>query len=72
MRYCFYLLIVTFLAGCTAAGPFVTGISSDGKNGLLVDKCSVHMNAATGAISNKSCVQSKIILKSEDSKSKKG
>jgi type IV secretion system protein VirB7 len=40
------------LSGCTSAGPFVTGISSDGHGNLIVEKSNVKMNAFMGTVSN--------------------
>ena len=47
MKKIFTAVLVSLLAACTNAGPFVTGISSDGNNGLTIEKCQVHMNAFT-------------------------
>jgi hypothetical protein len=51
------------LGGCTTAGPFVTNISSNGSDGLNIEKCSVQMNGFTGAISNKDCISTVIRLR---------
>jgi type IV secretion system protein VirB7 len=40
VAFCFTIL----LAGCTTAGPYVTNISSDGANGLNIEKCKVELN----------------------------
>lgn len=40
------------LAACSAAGPFVTDIKSDGKGKLFISKSKVMHNAWTGTISN--------------------
>lgn len=53
---------------CTQAGPFVTNISSDGNNGLTVEKCTVEMNAVLGglsAIRSKDCTTQNIKLRSQ-------
>ena len=42
--------LMALASGCTTAGPFVTGISSDGKGGLIVEKNIVHLNSFTGVI----------------------
>ncbi|PFG11281.1 hypothetical protein [Marinobacter sp. LV10MA510-1] len=49
------LLIATAIAGCTTAGPYVTNISSDGNNGLNIEKCAVKMNAFMGTVSTVDC-----------------
>jgi type IV secretion system protein VirB7 len=43
---------ISLLTGCSSAGPYVTNVSSDGNNGLNVEKCSVEFNSFTGTISN--------------------
>ena len=48
------------LTGCTTAGPYVTNISSDGANGLNIEKCSVHMNAFMGTVSTGDCTAQSI------------
>lgn len=60
-----YLLLAALLAlgACTNAGPFVTSISSDGLNGLTIEKCQVHMNAFMGTVSNDNCTTTQIHLK---------
>ena len=59
------LLILALFAvtACTTAGPFVTNISSDGNNGLVIEKCQVHMNAFMGTVSNEGCTSTQIRLK---------
>ena len=52
------------LQACTTAGPYVTNISSDGNNGLTVEKCSVHMNAFMGTVSTGDCTSQNIKLRS--------
>jgi hypothetical protein len=44
---------VLVVAGCSTAGPFVTGISSDGRGGLIVEKAMVSYNSFTGTVSTK-------------------
>ncbi|OFX10634.1 MAG: hypothetical protein A2516_01225 [Alphaproteobacteria bacterium RIFOXYD12_FULL_60_8] len=57
----FLLATVAALASaCSTAGPFVSGLSSDGANGLNIEKCYVHLNAFTGIISNENCTSSTI------------
>lgn len=58
-RMVLVLLLITAPA-CSTAGPFVTGVSSDGNGGLLVEKCYVQMNGFTGSIHNRNCSSSKV------------
>ena len=53
-------LVGLVLAGCSTAGPFVTGISSDGRGGLIVQKGYVEYNYWLGVIGNKEASESKI------------
>jgi type IV secretion system protein VirB7 len=53
---------VLVLAGCSTAGPYVTSISSDGRNGLNIEKCSVQMNAFMGTVSNINCITQNLQL----------
>ena len=55
-------LAVLAVSACTNAGPFVTSISSDGNNGLIVEKCQLHMNAFMGTVSNENCTNTQIRL----------
>ena len=50
--------VAAIASACTTAGPYVTGISSDGADGLLVEKCYAHLNAFMGTISNDACTSS--------------
>lgn len=59
--------IITFcvtglLAGCTTAGPYVTNISSDGANGLNIEKCKVELNAFLGVVNTGDCTNSSLKL----------
>ncbi len=63
MKKIFTAVLVSLLAACTNAGPFVTGISSDGNNGLTIEKCQVHMNGFMGTVSNDNCTTTQIKLK---------
>ena len=65
MKKLLSVLLVMFLAACTNAGPFVTNISSDGHEGLVIEKCQVHMNAFMGTVSNDNCTTSNIYLNSK-------
>lgn len=53
---------VAVLAGCSTAGPYVTNISSDGRNGLNIEKCSVQMNAFMGTVTNINCISQNVQL----------
>ena len=59
----FSLLLILLLSACTNAGPFVTNISSDGNNGLTIEKCQVHMNAFMGTVSNDACTTTQIKIR---------
>lgn len=66
------LIVISIIAlsgqACTQAGPFVTNISSDGDNGLNVEKCTVEMNAVLGglsAIRSKDCITQNIKLRNQ-------
>lgn len=56
------LAAAAVLAGCTTAGPYVTNISSDGRNGLNIEKCAVHLNAFMGTVSTSDCTSQHIQL----------
>jgi len=58
------LVSVPVLAGCTTAGPYVTNISSDGANGLNIEKCKVELNAFLGVVNTGDCTNSSIKLTS--------
>lgn len=62
MKKILLMIIIVFLSACTNAGPFVTNISSDGNNGLILEKCQVHMNAFMGTVSNDNCTTTHIYL----------
>jgi type IV secretion system protein VirB7 len=50
------------ITGCTSAGPYVTNISSDGANGLNIEKCKVELNAFLGVVSTGECLNSSLRL----------
>lgn len=50
------------LFGCTTAGPYVTNISSDGANGLNIEKCKVELNGFMGVVNTGDCSNSTIKL----------
>lgn len=54
--------LVAALAGCSTAGPYITNISSDGRNGLNIEKCAVQMNAFMGTVSNTNCTTQNVQL----------
>lgn len=58
--------LLSVLTGCTSAGPYVTNISSDGRNGLNIEKCSVEMNAWTATVSNSECTSQNVKLSRGD------
>jgi type IV secretion system protein VirB7 len=63
MTRLFSALCLAALCSCSSAGPYVTNISSDGDNGIVVEKCSVHMNAFMGTVSNENCTTANIKLR---------
>jgi hypothetical protein len=64
------ILLSAALSGCSTAGPFVTNISSDGANGLTVEKCMIHLNGWTGALENSNCTNVNLKLTSTSSSTK--
>lgn len=57
----FLAILVGLLAfGCSTAGPFVTNVSSAGPHKLLIEKCSVALNAFVGYVTNKDCTSNTI------------
>jgi len=60
----FVFCAVLLLGGCTTAGPYVTNISSDGANGLNIEKCKVELNAFLGVINTGDCSNSALKLTS--------
>ena len=52
------------ISACTTAGPYVTNISSDGNNGLNIEKCAVHLNSFMGTVSTGECTSQNIKLRS--------
>jgi len=56
------LFLVASMAGCTTAGPYVTNISSDGNNGLNIEKCAVKLNAFMGTVSTTDCTSQHVRL----------
>ena len=62
MKKILAIAFVALLGACTNAGPFVTNISADGNNGLVIEKCQVHMNAFMGTVSNDNCTTTQIFF----------
>jgi type IV secretion system protein VirB7 len=60
MKYAIALALIIFSTGCSTAGPFVTGISSDGKGGLIIQKGYAEFNYFTGVLGNKEAGESTI------------
>lgn len=56
------ILLLLGLTGCTTAGSYVTNISSDGANGLNIEKCKVELNAFLGVVNTGDCSNSSIKL----------
>lgn len=50
-------IISTFaISGCASkAGPFVTSISSDGRGGLIVEKCMAKFDPWMSTVNNDDC-----------------
>ena len=55
--------MVLAVTGCTTAGPYVTNISSDGNNGLNIEKCAVKFNAFMGVVSTAACTSQNIKIR---------
>jgi len=62
MKKLILLLTAVGISGCTTAGPYVTNISSDGNNGLNIEKCKVELNAFLGVVNTGDCITSNIKL----------
>lgn len=49
-------LSVFVISGCSSrAGPFVTSISSDGRGGLIVEKCMAKFDPWMSTVNNDNC-----------------
>ena len=56
-------IISVVLAACTSkAGPFVTGISSDGAGGIVIEKCMISLQRQINTMENSDCTSSTIRL----------
>jgi hypothetical protein len=62
MKIIFLASLVLTLSACTTAGPYVTNISSDGANGLTIEKCKVELNAFMLVVSTGNCSTNTIKL----------
>ena len=60
--------ILVGVTGCSYTQPYVTNISSVGKNEILVEKYKIQMNQLTAKISDSSCNTSYVWLGSEGGK----
>ncbi|MEH6784090.1 MAG: hypothetical protein V7688_09420 [Alcanivorax jadensis] len=56
-------LLALSATACTTAGPYVTNISSDGSDGLNIEKCGVKLNAFMGTVSTTDCTSQHIQLR---------
>lgn len=63
MRVAYIVVAVAALAGCASqAGPFVTNISSDGKGGIVVEKCMVRLDRMINTVESANCTNTPIAL----------
>jgi hypothetical protein len=62
MKTLFLVCTLALLSGCSTAGPFVTNIGNDGRGGITVEKCMVHLNAFMGVVNNSDCTNMDIQL----------
>ena len=62
------ILSLIVLQSCSSAGPFITNISSNGSNGLNIEKCIVKHNGFTNTISNGNCTTQHIQLSAKRKK----
>lgn len=56
------LLLVVSLGCASTAGPFVTNISSDGNNGLTIEKCMAKFDPWMSTVSNTECTNTSLKL----------
>lgn len=63
MKKVVLLALAIATGGCTTAGPYVTNISSDGRDGLNVEKCAVKLNAFMGVVSTSDCTSQHLVLR---------
>lgn len=63
------LAIVT--AACASyAGPFVSNISSDGRGGIVVEKCLARYDQFSATVGNSNCTTHNIKLGAEEDRAK--
>lgn len=58
------LSALSALSACSTAGPYVTNISSDGNNGLNIERCAVEYNMLVGIVTTGKCSTMTIKLRS--------
>jgi type IV secretion system protein VirB7 len=62
-----FVALAVVLAGCASkAGPFVTNISSDGRGGLVVEKCMVRLDRTISTVESSDCTNTNITLSHSD------
>lgn len=50
------VIAIFAISGCSSkAGPFVTSISSDGRGGLIVEKCMAKFDPWMSTVNNDNC-----------------
>lgn len=53
------------ISGCSSrAGPFVTSISSDGRGGLIVEKCMAKFDPWMSTVNNDNCTSTAMRVQS--------
>lgn len=58
-----FIPLALALAGCVSeAGPFVTDISSDGRGGIVVQKCMVKLQRQINTVEASNCTSTDITL----------
>lgn len=63
MKKIIFVAIALGISGCASkAGPFVTNISSDGRGGLIVEKCMVRLDRMINTVENAECTNTQITL----------
>ncbi|MEE9356009.1 MAG: hypothetical protein V3U75_10515 [Methylococcaceae bacterium] len=58
------LVLGSLMIGCTTAGPYVTNITSNGANGLNIEKCKVELHLLWGVVNTGDCFNSSLKLTS--------
>lgn len=63
MRTTIAVLVMLGISGCASkAGPFVTNISSDGRGGLVIEKCMVRLDRVINTVESSDCTNTPITL----------